>query len=178
MKILLEKFYPNNPKWGEPNCSYLGSLIKDGREYDLGLWESSVNNDKSWFFVQSEKAGDYQSGPILLDNKFYISLLKNKYNRGSSLPVIETVRQAQLLGFFKSTVLKNFNFTKEYVIHTDIVNFLVYPYRTKGITLYLNKNLTKLENVSIIQSPISRWRNTFFHKGKYICSSTVKVIVS
>ena len=36
-KISEDKFFPDNPKWKEPYITYLGSIVKDGNEYDLGI---------------------------------------------------------------------------------------------------------------------------------------------
>lgn len=175
MKILMNKFYPNNVKWGEPNCNYLGSVIKEGREYDLGLWVSEDKSDMSWFFVQSEKTGDYQSGCLLQSNKLYYHVLKSKYNDHSVLPVIEVVRQSQLQKFLNKTVLKNFNFNIKYIYGSDICQFLIEGYKCKGITLYLKKNMIKLTDVIIIKAN-NKWCNKFFHKGKYYEASDIFLI--
>ena len=78
MKISSEKFFPENPKWNEPYITYLGSIVKDGLNYDLGIWKSPKSTDMSWFFVQSNKCGDYQSGAIFRNNKVDLHIFKNK----------------------------------------------------------------------------------------------------
>ena len=51
-KISEDKFFPDNPKWKEPYITYLGSIVKDGNEYDLGIWKSPKSTDMSWFFAR------------------------------------------------------------------------------------------------------------------------------
>ena len=125
MKISSEKFFPENPKWNEPYITYLGSIVKDGLNYDLGIWKSPKSTDMSWFFVQSNECGDYQSGAIFRNNKVDLYIFKSKYNEDSTLPVIETVIQASRKGHFKETVLHNFNFNIKYIRDSDVINFLL-----------------------------------------------------
>lgn len=172
MKIVQEKFYPNNVKWSEPNCFYLGSLTKDLFDYDLGLWVSQDKTSMSWFFVQSEDTGDYQSGIIFYKNKLNKSILKNKYNNNSSLPIIEILKLSQSNKFFNKCFIKDFNFNKTFIYDSDITSFLINPYKLCNITLYLNKNMKKLTNVIIIEAH-NHWANRFFHKGKYYLPSDI-----
>ncbi len=177
MKTSVNKFYPNNPKWLEPYCNYLGSIVYEGINYDLGIWVSPCYKHKSWFFVQSEELGDYQSGSITYNNKLNTYILKNPKHI-SRLPIIETVILAKRLGYFKKTILKNFNFNLKYLSNFDITRFLLCPYKTKNITVYLKKNFIKLQDVMVLEDPVLNWKNQFFHKGKYYSSSDILLIES
>ena len=178
MKISSEKFFPENPKWNEPYITYLGSIVKDGVNYDLGIWKSPKSTDMSWFFVQSNKCGDYQSGAIFRNNKVDLYIFKSKYNEDSTLPVIETVIQASRKGHFKETVLHNFNFNIKYIRDSDVINFLLDPYKLKGINLRINKNFSLVKDVIIIKNPKTKWGNMFYHKGKVIDPFSVLLIES
>lgn len=172
--IINEKFYPSNVKWTEPNIIYLGSTTKNEFDYDLGIWESPKNNSKSWLFVQSDRTGDYQSGPILIGNQLITShLLNNRYE--TSLPIIETICLAQQQRFFHKTLIKDFPFRKKYLKEMDIISFLIEPFKTKDIIVYLKKNLTKLV-VSIIVDKNQRWNNQFFYKGKFLNHNDILLI--
>lgn len=175
MKISQEKFFPSNPKWSEEYIHYLGSIIKDSYQYDLGIWVAPGCKDVSWLFVQSEELGGYQSGSIVHNNTFNYQLLKSKYNDGSGLPVIETVIQAQLQNYFKKFHIRDLNFRGKYIFDTDINTFLIHPYKFKNITIYLKRNLTKLTDVIIIEAD-NHWNNTFFHKGNYYTYKDVLLV--
>lgn len=176
MKISLDKFYPDNPKWNEPYISYLGSIVKDGNNYDLGIWKSPLSKDMSWFFVQSNECGDYQSGSIFRNNKVDIHIFKSEYNENNSLPVLETVIQAARQGHFKETVLHKVNFKIKYIRDCDVINFLLDPYKLKNINLRINKNFTLLKDVIVIKNPQTKWGNMFYHKGKVIDPFSVLLI--
>ena len=45
MKIIQEKFFPNNPKWSEEYIHYLGSCIQNSNQYDLGVWIAPSGKD-------------------------------------------------------------------------------------------------------------------------------------
>ena len=176
MKISSEKFFPENPKWNEPYITYLGSIVKDGVNYDLGIWKSPKSTDMSWFFVQSNECGDYQSGAIFRNNKVDLYIFKSKYNEDSTLPVIETVIQASRKGHFKETVLHNFNFNIKIIRASDVINFLLDPYKLKGINLRINKNFSLVKDVIIIKNPKTKWGNMFYHKGKVIDPFCIQLI--
>ena len=175
-KISEDKFFPDNPKWKEPYITYLGSIVKDGNEYDLGIWKSPKSTDMSWFFVQSNECGDYQSGAIFRNNKVDLYIFKSKYNEDSTLPVIETVIQASRKGHFKETVLHNFNFNIKYIRDSDVINFLLDPYKLKGINLRINKNFSLVKDDIIIKNPKTKWGNMFYHKGKVIDPFCIQLI--
>ena len=177
-KISEDRFFPDNPKWKEPYITYLGSIVKDGNEYDLGIWKSSKSTDMSWFFVQSNECGDYQSGAIFRNNKVDLYIFKSKYNEDSTLPVIETVIQASRKGHFKETVLHSFNFNIKYIRDSDVINFLLDPYKLKDINLRINKNFSLVKDVIIIKNPKTKWGNMFYHKGKVIDPFSVLLIES
>ena len=177
-KISEDKFFPDNPKWKEPYITYLGSIVKDGNEYDLGIWKSPKSTDMSWFFVQSNECGDYQSGAIFRNNKVDLYIFKSKYNEDSTLPVIETVIQASRKGHFKETVLHNFNFNIKYIRDSDVINFLLDPYKLKGINLRINKNFSLVKDVIINKKTKTKWGNMFYHKGKVIDPFSVLLIES
>lgn len=176
MKISLEKFFPDNPKWNEPYITYLGSIVKNGNEYDLGIWKSPKSTDMSWFFVQSNECGDYQSGTIFRNNKVDLHIFKSKYNKNSTLPVIETIIQASRQKHLKGTVLHTFNFNTEYILDCDVINFLLDPYKVKGINFRINKNFSLIKNAIVIKNPKTKWGNMFYHKGKIIDPFSIQLI--
>lgn len=176
MRISLEKFFPENPKWNEPYIIYLGSIVKCGNQYDLGIWKSPKSKNMSWFFVQSNECGDYQSGSIFTNNKVNLNIFKTKYNEDSTLPVIETIIQASHQKHFKGTILNKFNFNIKFIKDSDIINFLLDPYKLKGINLRVNKNFSLIKDVIIIKNPKTKWGNIFYHKGKVIDPFCIQLI--
>lgn len=172
--IINEKFYPNNAVWEEPYISYLGSTTKNEFDYDLGIWESPKDNSKSWLLIQSNKTEDYQSGPILLGNQLMVShLLNDRFE--TTLPIIETICLAQQQRFFHKTLIKDFPFRRKYLKEMDIISFLIEPFKTKNIVVYLKKNLTKLV-VSVIVDKNQRWNNKFFYKGNFLNHNDILLI--
>lgn len=62
--VIQQKFFPEANRWMWNYCHYLGSVIIDNQQYDLGIQKSKDLDRYSFAIVYGSDPGDYISGII------------------------------------------------------------------------------------------------------------------